>query len=350
MQIACNSGKENREITTLWEDKKAIGIVIPQNLVRPLALDSRAEKVQVRLISKNEPVGILGEFMEEKESIIFRPLIPFTRGSEYKVLVAERIIGKFRIPTADPADAPALLAIYPTADSLPENLLKIHLYFSNPMRETQSARYVTLVKNENDTVAGAFLDLQPELWNEARTMLTLWLDPGRIKRDLIPNKTLGAPLKKHEHYNIIVSANWQNQQGLKLKKQYTKAFVTKSRDEFSPKPDLWEIKSPKNGTRDALNINFKESLDFTLLSEALSILAADKKMIMGNWRIKGDEKTAIFSPDQRWSPGTYSLRIETRLEDLAGNNLHRPFDRDITQKQTTVNPTKFVTLPFLIAE
>ena len=43
--------------------------------------------------------------------------------------------------------------------------------------------------------AGTFLDLQPELWNAEGTVLTLWLDPGRIKRDLIPNKELGIPLK-----------------------------------------------------------------------------------------------------------------------------------------------------------
>ena len=33
------------------------------------------------------------------------------------------------------------------------------------------------------------------------------------------------------------------------------------------------------------------------------------------------------------SPGTYILQIESRLEDLAGNNLDRLFDTDLTQKQ-----------------
>ena len=55
------------------------------------------------------------------------------------------------------------------------------------MEEGRSTRYVVLVKEGVDTLKGTFLDLQPELWNDDATELTLWLDPGRIKLDLIPN-------------------------------------------------------------------------------------------------------------------------------------------------------------------
>ena len=61
-------------------------------------------------------------------------------------------------------------------------------HFSQPMQEGVSAEHICLVKGEKDTLKNVFLDLQPELWNHDRTMLTLWLDPGRIKRDLQPNR------------------------------------------------------------------------------------------------------------------------------------------------------------------
>ena len=77
---------------------------------------------------------------------------------------------------------------------MPENLLKIYLRFSHPMREGQSDKYISLIKNGKDTLPDVFLNLQPELWNEDRTVLTVWLDPGRIKRDLQPNLKLGNPL------------------------------------------------------------------------------------------------------------------------------------------------------------
>lgn len=41
-----------------------------------------------------------------------------------------------------------------------------------------------------------------------------------------------------------------------------------------------------------------------------------------------------------WATGSYILESESRREDLAGNNLNRPFDRDIQQhskKSNSVN-------------
>ena len=63
------------------------------------------------------------------------------------------------------------------------------------MQEGQALENITVIKNGKDTIPSIFLDLQPELWNKERTILTLWLDPGRIKRDLQPNKKLGLPLE-----------------------------------------------------------------------------------------------------------------------------------------------------------
>jgi hypothetical protein len=45
------------------------------------------------------------------------------------------------------------------------------------------------------------------------------------------------------------------------------------------------------------------------------------------------EEKVNFTPAKPWSAGTYKLQIETRLEDLAGNNLGRLFDRDLTTQQ-----------------
>ena len=42
-----------------------------------------------------------------------------------------------------------------------------------------------------------------------------------------------------------------------------------------------------------------------------------------------EDKSIEFTPGNEWQGGEYTLRIENRLEDLAGNNLNRVFDRDI---------------------
>ncbi|MEP6795167.1 MAG: Ig-like domain-containing protein, partial [Saprospiraceae bacterium] len=241
-------------------------------------------------------------------------------------------IGAFAVPVPDSADGAKLLAIYPSQDTLPENLLKIYLHFSRPMQEGMSDKYVALVKNGRDTVAGAFLNLQPELWNEDRTKLTLWLDPGRTKRELIPNQKLGAPLMKNAGYQIVVLPQWRDQQGLPLSQTYTKAFVTIARDSLSPDLKLWKLTIPTINTSNPLEISFGESLDCGLLNEAMKVKNEKGINVSGKWQFDRTETSGSFIPAENWIAGKHSLQIDTRLEDLAGNNLNRPFDRDITTK------------------
>ncbi len=329
---SCTKGDKNNKITIQWKDKKAVGIVISGGIVETINPDYPEKLLEVRLTAE-KPVPILGEYSFDNQTITFNPLIPFTHGLHYEVWHRNLRIGTFFVPAANSADAPTLLGIFPTADTLPENLLKIYLHFSQPMREGQSAQYVTLLKNNSDSIPGAFLDLQPELWNKDRTILTLWLDPGRIKRDLQPNKLLGAPLKKNANYTITVSAKWPDTNGAKLVKTYTKTFVTNVRDSLSPRPMLWKVNTPPMNTKQPLTIAFGEPLDYSLLKEALTILTADEKNVKGTWQISEKESKSAFTPDKNWESGKYDLRIETRLEDLAGNNLNRPFDRDKSQKE-----------------
>ncbi len=346
--FCCQTKPKNRIITVQWKDNKAIAISIPRSIIEGIPTDSGHGAFQVRLQTAGN-VPIMGEFNNTDTSVIFTPLIPFTRGLSYNVSMTGKLLGTVTIPEADSANAPSLIGIYPSSDSLPENLLKIHLYFSQPMREAQSGKYVSLIKNHTDTIKGAFLDLQPELWNEDRTMLTLWLDPGRIKRDLIPNRKLGAPLQKNETYRIAVSSAWKNQQGLKLTKSIGKFFIAVSRDSLCPQPGIWKISKPRDGTFQPLDINFKEALDYTLLSETLHVLASDGRKVPGKWKTTDHEKQIKFTPASAWRNGAYTLLVQTRLEDLAGNNINRPFDRDITQKTTPKNTGSFVTIPLRIA-
>lgn len=335
--FACQKPAETTGITIRWSDNRATGIAISKNRISSFSADSLNQLLTVRLVKTGEQTAILGDYRLTGDDIVFEPLIPFTRGLRYEVWLRNQRFDGFEIPPADPKDAPKLLAVYPTQDSLPDNLLKIYLRFSQPMREGQSQNYVALLKNRTDTVPGVFLDLQPELWNKDRTMLTLWLDPGRIKRDLQPNKLLGAPLQKSIHYQLVVSENWPDQQGAKLTKAFTKSFVTIQRDSLPPNPNHWQLKPPEANDTQPLDVHFGEPLDYSLLTETLHIVGEDGKSVAGDWQIGDGEKTARFKPGQAWKPGRYLLRIEARLEDLAGNNLNRPFDRDVTQK--TVPPT-----------
>ena len=182
-----------------------------------------------------------------------------------------------------------------------------------------------------DTLSYVFLDL--ELWNNERTMLTLWLDPGRIKRDLQPNKLLGPPLIKGSHYQLLIDKDWQDAEGILLKENLTKNFFTSSRDSVSPDEKKWTIDTPKAGTKEQLIIKFNEPLDHVLAERTISVADASGNEVKGKLKVSDHGNIVYFSPDSDWKRGDHVLQIESRLEDLAGNNLDRLFDVDLNQKQ-----------------
>jgi len=248
---------------------------------------------------------------------------------------------------ADASGAATLVAVYPSADTVPENLLKIYLRFSAPMREGEALKHIALLDSHNDTVPGVFLDLQPELWNKERTVLTVWLDPGRIKRDLIPNQQMGNPLRQGKQYTLAVSGKWKDVQGLPLQKAYSKNFFVGGRDSQSPQPGTWVLSLPAAETKESLKGDSNEPLDYFLLLETVSIVDEKENKVTGDIKVHENETGFEFLPAQPWKPGRYKLRIASYLEDLAGNNLQRLFDREIS-KQPEKKEEQFFVREFII--
>ncbi len=336
--ISC-SGVTNQEISIVWQDDKAIGLQIPG--------DMNTDEVEIRLIQEGERVAILGEIVNHGEGNIFKPLIPFTRGLNYEILLEGEIVQEIFIPFSEDEDSiPKLLAVYPTLDTVPENLLKVYLKFNQPMKEGVALDYLSLLNDQNDTIPSVFLNLQPELWNEDRTQLTIWLDPGRIKRDLIPNLEMGAPLENRQQYELRVSEGWKAQNGLELVSGISKDLIVGARDSLSPDPNEWVIITPKANSKEELNIEFLEALDYSLLHDVFKLKNEAGKEILGSWTIGLEEKSIKFLPADNWKTGNYTIQIESRLEDLAGNNLNRLFETDLesptqNQEETSTKILKF---------
>lgn len=342
--FSCSSKPEN-EISIIWDNERAIGLRIPYSQVNK----NDIPKIEIRLEKEENHVSILGELKDQGTYTEFKPLIPFTKGQQYGVFLADLKLGDVLIPELLGNEANlSLLEIYPTQDTVPENLLKLFLKFSKPMREGQSLTYLSLIKDGSDTLSGVFLDLQPELWNEDQTMLTVWLDPGRIKRDLIPNLEMGAPLNNSENYTLVVSEDWKGLNGGKLGQNYTKNFIVTSRDSISPDTNEWLLNLPKPDSKIPLQVDFIESLDYSLLNDVFKLKNEDDQEISGTWEIGKEEKSILFLPSDNWESGKYKIEIENRLEDLAGNNLKRLFEIDLKTTSKTKIESSLSKLEFEI--
>lgn len=127
------------------------------------------------IILENQPnIPILGDWSIEGDIITFIPILPFTVGQTYNIKNRGEAIYVFNIEPETIKNTTELLDIYPTTDSVPENLLKIYLVFSKPMQELgNSLDYITIYDNTSNKEVTVFLELQSELWNKDHNTLTL---------------------------------------------------------------------------------------------------------------------------------------------------------------------------------
>jgi hypothetical protein len=231
---------------------------------------------------------------------------------------------------ASAAQATVVEGIFPTADTLPANLLRLYVVFSAPMSIGESPAHLKLLDDAGREVAGAFLRLDEELWDPTRRRLTVLVDPGRVKRGLRANLESGAPLVEGRRYRLVVDRDWRDGKGLPLQARFEKHFVATAADRGSPDPAGWRLAEPRPSTRDPLTVRFPEPLDRALLAHALTIHDPHGAVVRGEMVVGREEREWTLVPSQPWMAGTHTLRVAGELEDVAGNSLQRVFDRDLT--------------------
>lgn len=338
---SCQSKDDNARIMIEWneEGRKAIGIIIPHSMTGDISEDEISGIIKIRRQGDETP--ILGEFKIQHQKVFFHPVIPFTRGVTYEVSRDNKMIGTFGIEL--PAEKAEVLHVYPTSDTVPENMLKIYIQFSLPMRSGDALQHISLIKDGRDTLKDVFLDLQNELWSNDQTMLTLWLDPGRIKRGLQPNELLGPPLEKGHHYTLIVHKGWDAQEGVALQTSFEKKFYTGDRDDQLPGIMQWQLSLPKANTKDSLLIQLNEPLDYQSVKHSVAIYDGNN-FLTGRIGVSNNERHLIFYPDDPWKAGKYILDVAPGLEDRAGNNLVQPFDNDLKKPRVKAITSRSFTI------
>jgi hypothetical protein len=331
--ISCEQQKEPTVIT--WDNGKAVSVSIK----RTLLTSDTIPDIHVR----GSEYSVSGKADAESDVIRFTPDVPFERGMSYDIFDGQRIVHSFSILANETATIPEIVASFPSCDSVPENLLKIYLVFDQPMMEGRAYDFIHLTNHSTgDTIEGAFLELQPELWSEDEKMLTLWLDPGRIKKDLIPNKTRGTVLSPDSWYELSVSPGWKSKSGQVMRGEYRRVFITKNRDSGKPDVTTWTV-----GVGNDIVVDMNESLDQPLLSSSISFWHGEDK-IAGSLHIQECERTFRFTPGEALEQGTYRIEIESRLEDLAGNNLNRLFETDVTGPKSVSENKSIHTIEFRV--
>ncbi|MEM0977231.1 MAG: hypothetical protein AAGJ34_06835 [Pseudomonadota bacterium] len=216
--------------------------------------------------------------------------------------------------------------IYPTADILPENLLRVYVYFSAPMRQDTGVEHIMIKDASGAKVPDVFLPTRYALWSPDRTRLTVMLDPGRVKTGLDAHEARGRALTAGQSYTFVVNANMLDETGCRLNSSFEKAFEAGGDDLDIPVPSDWSFDVPSSGTKDPLTISLNGPHDHVSLAYGLRVRDANGQTISGRIGVSDGESTWFFHPNDPWLARSYKITVDENFEDLAGNRTTGLFD------------------------
>jgi hypothetical protein len=305
--------------------------------------------------------SVAGTWQSAEGAARFTPRFPFEPGRRYVVTVdptalpgrngeaaVRTVVG---LPALAPTAPTTVTRVWPSATTVPENLLRMYLEFSGPMAREHGRSFLTLVElvgGREVEVSDAFLALDVDFWSPDATRYTVFLDPGRVKRGILPNDKFGRALKPGHRYRLKVDPAWRDASGRPLSAPFAHEFTVGAADMRPLSTSAWRVTAPRAGSSDAVSVTFSHALDHGLLQRALGVArAGSTEPLSGRIEVADGETTWRFVPATPWSPGEYYLVVLSILEDPMGNKLGRPFDVDRFDK-VDERPAERTTVRFLV--
>lgn len=312
------------------------GVVFSDGVVTATGVAAGGSLELFAEVGSADPPPVIGQKLDVDGVPGFKPKYPLAAGMTYRATYLDPSgashSASFSIPKPTTLPSTQLDAIYPTTSLIPENQLKFYFQFSAPMGRGEAYQHVHLEDPEGKRISLPFLELDQELWDPSGTRLTIFFDPGRVKRGLLPMEEAGVPVEEGKSYKLVVSEKWRDAEGLPLTHSFIKPFRVTAPDRDPPETSSWVLVVPKPGSRQALEVQFPEPMDRGLLARVIEIETIGGEVVAGSIAIDRDETRWRFTPDEPWKAGRYYLAAAVYLEDLAGNSIERPFEVDIFEK------------------
>jgi hypothetical protein len=309
-------------------------------------------------VSGNDAAPVAGDYVIQSGSLEFHPRFPFDRGQPYlirfdpKELPVPRAAPVLQATVSLPATrlepSTVVTAITPSSDTWPESLLRFYIHFSAPMSRRGAIGFVSLVDEKGRKLKDVFLEVNANLWNGDDTRFTVLLDPGRVKRGILPNLELGRAIRDRGRYSIVVDAAWRDAEGQPLKEAYRRDVKVGLPIEKPLTPADWRVIPPKADTRDPVSVTFPWPLDHALLQHAIGVSSHSGQGVKGAVSTEADETRWVFTPEAPWKRGPHELRVLTLLEDPSGNQVGRAFEMKPGTAADPRREPEIVAIPFVV--
>lgn len=285
----------------------------------------------VQLSVRGQAIQVAGEGFDQNGLAAFRPAFPLATGVPYRVSGGDRSDCQvdFELPEPECTGNARVLAVRPGASEVPENALRFYIEFSEPMARGDFLNHLRLVDETTEQdLTGVFFDNIYELWSPDQRIITVLVDPGRVKTGLDAHRRMGRAFRAGHRYALNILPSWQTIQGCPLQGAYEHTFGVSPELRSRVNPDDWKLSRPAPHTTDALVVEFGRPVDWMAVKRAVSVLGPDGTEVSGRWSLESRGDRAQFVPRAPW-PATldhYQLAVAARFEDVAGNNAIASFD------------------------
>lgn len=322
------------------------------------ALDNTAWESVFAVRVGSEPAvpmpPVEGRYTVTSDGVSFTPRFPFVPGRAYQVVFdpARMPIPRSTPPVTATVGLPAIAtsptttvaAVYPASEVVPENLLRMYIEFSAPMGSSGAREFVRLIDRSGpreEVVEGAFLPVEADFWSPDHRRYTLFLDPGRVKQDILPNRQSGRPLKDGRRYALVVDAAWTDANRQPLASAFRHDFRAGPAIDAAITLLDWKLAAPDAGTSDAVVVSFPRPLDHAVAIRTLGVETSAGHSVQGSSRLEAGDTQWVFTPGAPWNAGDHHLVALAFLEDPQGNRINRPFEEVVDAPKPARTPEAF---------
>jgi hypothetical protein len=274
---------------------------------------------------------MLGAHVRDGDDVVFRPR--FAPAPQVRLRAVFRpaegppVTAWFGgVPAPERAPSTRVVSLTPSGDVWPENLLRLYLTFSAPMRLGEAWPHIRMLDAAGAEMGGMFVEIDQELWDPQGRRLTVLFDPARIKRGLVDNINEGPPLVVGARCTLAIDSAWRDAKGARLAEPFRREIVVGPPLREALDPADWRL-TPPAGPEQPLAVDFPRPLDAALALRAFGVRRGQAE-IDCRASLEREETRLLLTPEHGWRAGRYSLVADQVLEDIAGNRIGRAFDID----------------------
>lgn len=212
------------------------------------------------------------------------------------------------------AEAWAEPLAFPSAGTVPANLLRIQVRMESPLPYAPGIDAFRLDDPSGAPIVDPFYDI-PVLSQDG-LVVSLLLHPGRVKTGVAPNLEVGPALWTGQ---VVTLRGAGPMAGLSQTWRIGPPLMT------AIDAATWDLSRPRQGSRLPFVVRFNRPLDANAAAY-LAIADASGARLRGEAAFIEGEQAWRFIPERPWGTGRYALRAHANLEDVAGNRLCAPFE------------------------